>query len=465
MFFAFTLPNGIRCILGRTRSTVTHCGLMINVGSRDELAGEHGMAHMVEHCLFKGTAHRRAFHINSRLENLGGELNAFTTKEDTTVHATTLRADFPKAAELIADIVFASVFPEHELEREKQVIVDEINSYRDMPQEMLYDRFEELMFGGSPLGRNILGTARSVKKFNRTSLLNFISRTYTPDRMVFAAVGNMSEKTFTAVCERYFGGVGGAATAAGGSATNIAGEAGMTSAAGAMREAGDAGSAGLTAAGVRGMTSAAEVVTVGAGTGATGATNGFERVAPPPLVPFEEVAAKGANHQAHCILGNRAYSLSDARRIPLSLLINILGGPAANSRLNTVLRERNGLSYNVETIFQPFSDTGFAGAYFGCEKDKLERCRELVNAELQRVMNTPLTPRQLSMAKRQFVGQFSISMSSSESYMLGAAKSYLIYNDIDSPQVVAQKVGAITADELMEVARDVFGSLSTLIYR
>ncbi len=403
-FYTFTLPNGIRCIHKRVRSSVAHCALTVNAGSRDELAAEHGMAHLVEHSIFKGTEHRRAFHINSRLENLGGELNAYTTKEDTTVHATTLKTDFPKAAELIADIVFHSTFPEHEVEREKQVVIDEINTYRDIPQEMIYDRFEALMFPGAPLGRNILGSKQSVKKFNSTTVKKFISRTYTPDQMVFSAVGNISEKVFVRTAERYFGGI-------------------------------------------------------------PAARRGFERVAPPAYTPFEEIGPRNGNHQAHCIIGNRAYSLDDPRRLPLALLVNILGGPAANSRLNTVLRERNGLSYNIEAGYSPLTDAGFAGVYFSCDKDKIDRCRELVNSELQRAMETPLTPRQLSMAKKQYIGQFSISMEGNEGYMLGAAKSFLVYNEIDSPQTIVRKINAITADEIMSVACDVFTNTSILVYR
>ncbi len=403
-FLTFSLPNGIRCIHKRVPTTVTHCALTINAGSRDELSDEHGMAHFVEHGLFKGTARRRAFHISSRLENLGGELNAFTTREDTTINATTLKADFPKAAELIADMVFCSTFPAHEIEREKQVVVDEINSYRDVPQEMLYDSFDAQMFAGSSLGRSIAGTTRSVSKFNSEKLRSFVSRTYTPDQMIFSAVGNISEKAFMAVCERYFGPI---------PATR--------------RE--------------------------------------FNRIAPPTYAPFEKIVTKGGNHQSHCILGNRTYSLLDDRRLPLSLLVNILGGPAANSRLNTVLRERNGLTYNIESGYMPYSDTGSVNIYFSCEREKIDRCRQLIDVELQRVMSSPLTPRQLSMAKKQFLGQFLISMDSNEGYMLGAAKSFLIYGEIDSPQTVKRKVNEITADQIMEVARDAFGTLSTVIYR
>ncbi len=403
-FLTFTLPNGIRCIHKRVRSAVTYCALTINAGSRDELPTEHGMAHFVEHGLFKGTGKRRAFHISSRLENLGGEINAFTTKEETIINATTLKADFPKAAELISDMVFSSTFPVREIECEKQVIIDEINSYRDIPQEMLFDNFDALMFADSPLGRSIAGTARSVSKFSSEKLHAFVARTYTPDQMVFSAVGNISEKAFLSVCDRYFG----------------------------------------------------AVPTV---------KRDFERVPPPPAAHFEKVVVKGGNHQSHCILGNRAYTLFDDRRLALSLLVNVLGGPAANSRLNTVLRERNGLTYNIDAGFQPYSDTGFVNIYFSCERDKIDRCRELTDAEIERVMSSPLTPRQLSMAKKQFIGQFSISTDSNEGYMLAAAKSFLTYNEIDPLQTVIGKVNEITSDEIMTVARDVFGSLSSLIYR
>ena len=403
-FLTFVLPNGIRCIHKRVPSEVTHCALTINAGSRDELPAEHGMAHFVEHALFKGTVRRRAFHIGSRLENLGGELNAFTTKEDTIINATTLKGDFTKAADLISDIVFNSTFPAREIEREKQVVVDEINSYRDIPQEMLCDDFDALMFAGSPLGRSIAGTTRSVSKFSSEKLKAFVSRTYTTDQMIFSAVGNMSGKTFTTACERYFGAV---------PAT--------------VRE--------------------------------------FEREAPPKCEPFDKVISKGGNHQSHCILGSRAYDLLDDRRLPLSLLMNILGGPGANSRLNSVLRERNGLTYNIDAGYVPFGDSGYANIYFSCERDKIERCRELIDAELRRIMEFPLTPRQLSMAKKQFIGQFSISMDQKEGYMLGAAKSFMIYGEIDSFQTIVSKVNEITSEQITTVACDVFGSLSTLIYR
>jgi predicted Zn-dependent peptidase len=423
--------------------------MTINAGSRDELPGEHGIAHLVEHSLFKGTAHRRAYHINSRLENLGGELNAFTTKEDTTVHATVLRSDFAKAAELVADIVFNSAFPANEIEREKQVVVDEINSYRDIPQEMIYDDFEAEMFAGSPLGRNILGTARSVKKFDSDMLRDFVARTYTPDCMVFAAVGDLSERTFRAIAERYFGSA----------AKPASGASGASRASGVSGAFGTANEPNPEVDRPDFVTTVPDLEEMEAG------KRGFLREMPPPLTAFEKTVVKKGNHQSHCVLGNRAYSLTDPRRLPLMLMVNILGGPAANSRLNMVLRERNGLSYSVEAMYSPFSDSGFASIYFGCEKENLDRCRKLVDTELQRVMDSPLTPRALSAAKKQFLGQFAISMDASEGYMLGAAKSYLIYNEIDSLQIVADKIAAITADEVLTATRDVFGTLSSMIYR
>jgi predicted Zn-dependent peptidase len=403
-FLTFRLPNGIRCIYKKVRSSVCHCALTVNAGSRDELAGEHGVAHLAEHTIFKGTEHRRAFHISSRLENLGGELNAFTTKEDTTIHATTLRGDFPKAAELIADIVFHSTFPAGEVEREKQVVIDEINSYRDVPQEMIYDDFEAQLFAGSSLGRNILGSRQSVSKQSGESIRRFMERTYTPDQMVFSAIGGFSESTFTRSVERHFGAI-------------------------------------------------------------PSATRGFDRVEPPAYEPFERILSKNGNHQAHCIVGNRAYNLSDERRVALSLAINVLGGPSSNSRLNMVLRERNGLSYNIEAGYSPFTDTGFAGVYFACEKENIERCRALVAQEIDRLAQTPLTPRQLSMAKKQFLGQYLVSMESNEGYMLGVAKSLLIYNEVDSLKTICDRVGAITADEIMETVRETFTRTSTIIYR
>lgn len=401
-FFTYTLPNGIRCIHKRVKSPVAWCAMTVNAGSRDELAGESGIAHFTEHMLFKETGRRKAHHINSRLEKLGGELNAFTTKEETVVHATTLKTDFPKAAELIADILFNSSFPEKEIGKECEVILDEINSCKDSPTERIYDEFEDLFFAGSALGHNILGTRASVGKFTGRYLRRFTARTYNTDQMVFSLAANISEKSFVATAEKCFGHVAPSPRA-------------------------------------------------------------FERQPPPTVAPFSKTIHRNT-YQAHCIMGGRAYSNNDPRRIPLALLVNILGGPAANSRLNTLLREKNALTYNIEASFTPYYDTGVATIYLGTDRDKMDRCRELINELLCEIRNTAMTARQLAAAKKQFTGQLAISMESKESYILSAGKSLLIYNEVDTPEAIYGKIEAVTASDIMNAANEVFGTISTLVY-
>lgn len=402
-FQIFTLPNGLRCVLKRVKSAVVHCAVTVNTGSRDELPGEEGMAHLTEHTIFKGTRRRRAYHVNCRLENLGGELNAFTTKEDTTVHATTLRGDFSKAAELLADVVFHSVFPDREVEKEKAVIIDEINTYKDIPADMIYDDFEDMIFAGSTLGHNILGTRNSIARLHSNDIRDFVLRTYNTDQMVFSVIGNISEKSFRSVAERYF-------------------------------------------------------------SDAEPRPRSFSRLAPPAYRSFEKVANKH-NHQTNCIMGNRAYSLDDGRRLPLALLVNILGGPSANSMLNVSLREKYGLTYNIEAAYTPFSDSGVASIYFSCDKDNTDRCRELIDRQLRELREKPLSARRLSMAKKQYIGQMAISMESNESYMLGVGKSLLIYDEIESMKRIYERVEAIGAGQLRDIAAEIFTDMSTLIYR
>ena len=273
-FSTYTLPNGIRGIHRQVRNTVAHCALVIGAGSRDEHPAEYGLAHLTERALFKGTERRKAWQVNCRLENLGGELNAFTTKEDTTIHATTLKGDFAKAAELIADIAFRSTFPDRELEREKEVIVDEINTYKDSPADLIYDTFEDMLFEGSELGHNILGRKASLMRYDGQAIRAFTARTHTTDQMVFSSIGNFSAKTAEAVAARYF-------------ASQPASQ------------------------------------------------RGFVRAAPAPYRAFEKTVSKHT-HQTHCIIGSRAFGISEDRRLPLALVTNILGGPCANSLLNMV---------------------------------------------------------------------------------------------------------------------------------
>ena len=402
-FETYLLPNGIRGIHRQVRSGVTHCALVVNAGSRDELPTEHGIAHLTEHALFKGTARRRAYQVNCRLENLGGELNAYTTKEDTTLHATVLRHDFSRAVELLADVIFRSTYPERELKKEREVIADEINTYKDSPAEIIYDSFEDMLFRGSELGHNILGTKASISRFSTAEIRAFVDRTYTTDQMVFSSIGNFSAATARSVAERYL----------------------------------------------------AEFKPT---------ERTFSRVQPSPSEYFDVRLTKHT-HQAHGILGTRGYGISDDRRLPLALLVNILGGPSANSTLNLMLRERYGLSYNVEASYTPYSDSGIVSIYFSSDHGNVEQCIELIEQETVRLAREAVTPRRLAVAKRQFVAQMAISMESNEGYMLGAGKSYLIYKDIDTLEEAYKKVMAITSEQIMDVARDCLGSLSKLIYR
>lgn len=402
-FDTYLLPNGIRGIHRQVKGGVTHCALTINSGSRDELPSEHGLAHFTEHAFFKGTERRKAWQVNCRLENLGGELNAFTTKEDTTIHATTLKSDFPKAAELIADIAFRSTFPDRELGREREVIADEINSYKDSPADMIFDTFEEMLFEGSELGHNILGHKKSLRLFDGNAVRRFRSRTHTTDQMVFSSIGNLSPQTVQSIAARCFG---------------------------------------SAPAGVR----------------------GYVRQIPPPRAPFEKSVARHT-HQTHCIIGSRACGIGERKRLPLALLTNLLGGPCANSLLNVLIREKNGLSYNIEASYTPYCDTGIVAVYFSSDHDNAQQCVELIGGELHRLRREPLSTRRLSMAKKQFIAQLAISMESNESYMLGAGKSLLAHDRVDTMEEVYRKVVALTAGELTEVAEEFFTDTSCLIYK
>lgn len=401
-FYTYLLPNGIRGIHRYVKSRVAHCALVINAGSRDELPCCHGLAHFIEHAFFKGTVRRKAWQVNCRLENLGGELNAFTTKEDTTIHATVLRGDFSKAVELIADIALHSTFPDRELDREREVIADEINTYKDSPADLIYDSFEDLLFEGSELGHGILGTKQTLRGFDGDAIRDFRRRTHTTDQMVFASIGALTPKAVENIVLRYFG------------------EAPAT-------------------------------------------TRCYSRTAPLPVAPFDRTVRRHT-HQTHCIVGCQAPGIDSPSRLPMSLLVNILGGPSANSLLNVSIREKHGLSYNVEAGYTPYVDAGIMAVYFSCDHQNTAQCLELVDRELHGLMERPLTARHLSMAKKQFIAQLAISMESNEGYMLGVGKSLLVHNEVDSMEEVYRKIESMTAADLQAVARDAFGNCSRLIY-
>ena len=403
-FLTYTLDNGIRLIHQQTNSPVAHLGVLINTGSRDEAEDEHGLAHFIEHSVFKGTRKRRAFHVLSRIEDVGGELNAYTTKEETTLHSTFLRQDYERAAELLADILFASVYPQKEINREKEVIAEEINSYKDSPSDLIFDEFEELVFDGHPIARNILGTSENINKFNRDSILRFIDNNYHTDQMVVSSVGNMKFDKLVKYTEKYFG-----------------------SAEAKLR---------------------------------INERKPFEN-----YVPGTKTEEKDT-FQTHCILGNIAYDVKHPRRIVMVLLNNIIGGPAMNSRLNLALRERRGMAYNIESGYTAYTDTGLFNVYFGTDKENFDKALALVKKEFKLLRDTRLGGVQLSKAKKQLLGQIAVSTESHDDLMLAIGKSYLLYNRVDPLSEVFRKIEAITIDDLLEVANIVLDEkqMSMLVY-
>lgn len=399
-----TLDNGIRLIHHQTTSQVAYCGMIIHTGSRDESQKEHGLAHFIEHVIFKGTRKRKAYHILSRLEDVGGELNAYTTKEETCVYASYLKDDFEKAIELISDILFHSTFPDRELTKEKEVIIDEINSYKDNPAELIFDEFEELIFRDQPIGRNILGTPANLKKFSKTEILWFMQENYHTDQMVFCSVGNIPFPKIKRFFEKYFSPV----------EANLRSE---------------------------------------------------KRTKFTDYNPEKKILRK-KTYQSHCIIGNIAYDLKDRRRIGLFLLNNILGGQGLNSRLNMSLREKNGYAYNVESSYSPYVDTGVLSIYFGTDKRNLEKSIRLAYKEFDKLKKQRLGSLQLHKAKKQMIGQIARGAESHENLMLSMGKSYLIYQKVDSMEEITQNVNAVSGNQILEIANDLFDPdmLSTLIY-
>lgn len=403
-YHSHTLSNGLRIIHLPSLSPVTYCGFAVDAGTRDELEQEQGMAHFVEHTLFKGTAKRKAWHILNRMENVGGDLNAYTNKEETVIYAAFLNEHLSRAAELLSDIVFHSQFPEHELQKESEVVIDEIQSYEDSPAELIFDDFENLIFSGHPLGHNILGTPEQLKLFTSQDVKAFVSRFYHPGNMVFFVLGNYPFTRIVRLMERLVGGE--------------------------------------------------PMVEVERG-----------RQAPPAYVPRIQQIAK-ETHQNHVMIGARAYDAHNGKRTALYLLNNMLGGPGMNSRLNLALRERRGLVYNVEANLTSYTDTGTFCIYFGCDADDRELCMDLVHRELKQLREQKLSPARLAAAKKQLIGQIGVASDNNENIALGMAKMFLHYNRFELPQAVCRRVDALTAEQLLDVAGEMFapGYLSTLIY-
>ena len=401
----YTLPNGLRIIHEPTLSKVSYCGFAIDAGTRDEAENEQGMAHFVEHLIFKGTEKRKAWHILNRMENVGGDLNAYTNKEETVVYAAFLTEHLERALELLGDIVFHSTFPQHEIEKETEVIIDEIQSYEDNPSELIFDDFEDMIFRNHPLGRNILGKPDLLRSFRTEDVLSFTRRFYQPGNMVFFVQGQYDFKKIVRLAEKHL----------------------------------------------------ADVPAV---------TVDNQRVPPPLYVPERLVVSKDT-HQAHVMIGSRGYNAYDDKRTALYLLNNILGGPGMNSKLNVSLRERRGLVYNVESNLTSYTDTGAFCIYFGTDIEDMDTCLKLTYKELKRMRDVKMTSSQLAAAKKQLIGQIGVASDNFENNALGMSKTYLHYHKYESSEVVFKRIETLTAEQLMEVANEMFAEeyLSTLIYK
>ena len=405
-----TAECGLQYAVKKSGSSVAYCALSIKCGTRDELGYHSGLAHFVEHTLFKGTERRSASVINGYLDRLGGELNAFTTKEEIVFHATVLKEDLHKAASLLFELATSATFPQHEIETEKGVVIDEIHSYKDSPSEDIFDKFEEMVFAGHPLSGNILGTVASVKKINRDELLKFVKEKFRPEKMAFSIVADIDEKKLEKeaqkLCKQYFA-----------------------------------------------ECPAAE-------------PHSEPQKVEHTYVPFDKTLSK-RNHQANCIIGGPAPSLYQEReRLATVLLCNILGGPANNAILNSVLREKNGWVYGVECSYTQFADAGLVAVSLGCDKSNLDKCVEAIYKELRKLQATPLSDHKLKAAKKQLLGQIAISGDNGETQCLSMGKSLLAYGKISGGKETRELVEKISAADIQEMANTVFKihTLSKLVY-
>ena len=400
----YTLQNGLRIVHRKVSSKISHLGVVINAGTRDELPQEHGIAHFIEHMIFKGTRKRNLFRILSRLDSVGADLNAFTTKEETTIYASFLNTYYDRTLELFSDILLNSTFPQKEIEKEREVVIDEINSYKDSPSEQIVDDFEDQVFSGHALGNNILGTPKNVRKFSREAIQRFIADNYLPSKMVICSVGNINFERLIHIVEKYF----------------------------------------------------SQMV-------ATPEIRVREH-----FIQYrtETKILQRSIYQSHLVLGTATYGYIHPRRTSLGLLNNLLGGPAMNSRLNFAVREKYGITYSIESQYTPYTDTGFFYIYMATDDVNLEKATSLVHIELKKLCENKLTTSQLHQVKRQLIGQLVLSFDSNLNDMLSMGKSLLLFDKVDNPIEVYRKIEEVTAAELLEVANDVFNpdQLSSLIY-
>lgn len=406
----YQFENGLRLIQIPSPTNVAYCGISIDAGTRDEEAGEEGMAHFCEHMMFKGTENRKAWHIINRMEAVGGDLNAYTNKEETVMYAAFMKEHFQRAAELIFDIVFHSTYPQHEIDKEREVIVDEIESYNDTPADLIFDRFEDIIYEGNSLGHDILGTAENVRVFVSADALRFTRRLYRPEKMVFFLFGNVPFEQVKRVVGKLM----------------------------------------KTISPIEPINPSSHISSI-------------STIVSRPGIFTEE----RGTHQAHVMIGRAAYGSKNDKRIALYFLNNILGGPGMNSRLNVALREQKGLVYTVESTLTNYTDTSTWAIYFGCDAEDVQKCLKTVRKELDKLMNEPLTERSFQAALKQLKGQIGVACDNFENYALDMAKAYLHYNKFEGKKDTIEHLEKVTPQLLQEVAREIFDerNLTTLIFR
>lgn len=447
----YTLDNGLRIIHLPSDSKVVYCGYQINAGTRNEEPGEEGLAHFCEHVTFKGTERRKAWHILNCLESVGGDLNAYTNKEGTVYYSAILKEHIARAVDLLTDIVFHSVYPQAEIDKEVEVICDEIESYNDSPAELIYDEFENIIFKGSPLGHNILGTAEQVRSFKTEDALRFTRKLYRPDNAIFFAYGDIDFKKLVKLIRKALADddSGKVAENAANSVGKLAEEK-LPQISQITQISGDENS-------ITTEKSVSSVKSVG--------PENYPSVG--KEIAGQTIVMQKNTHQAHVMIGTRAYDVNDSRRMPLYLLNNMLGGPGMNAKLNLALREHNGLVYTVESTMVAYGDTGIWSIYFGCDEHDVKRCLSLVRKELDKFMQKPLSEAQLKAAKKQIKGQVGVACDNRENFALDFGKSFLHYGWEKNVDRLYKQVDEITAEQIQAVAQELFDKdrLTTLIFR
>ena len=427
---SLTLDNGLRVVYAPSPTNTVYLGLALNAGTRDEKDGESGMAHFAEHLSFKGTDRRTSRQIITYMESVGGDLNAFTGKEETVYYCTCQKEHFSRAMDLLFDVVFHSKYPQEEMDKEVEVVIDEIESYNDSPSELIYDDFEAMLFQGHPLGRSILGNAERLRAYKTEDVQNYTSRLYVPSNAVLFVYGNISEKEIMKQIKHAL-------------PTDI-GPTGPT-----PLPLHKGGEYNVLLMGHK------SVVTTPSPCGRVGEGSGVR-----------SIIHKGT-HQAHIMMGARAFGGTHPKHLALFLANNILGGPGLSSRLNLALREKRGLVYTVESTLTTYTDTGVWAIYFGCDHHDAEKCKRIVKRELQRLCDAPLSEKALNAAKRQIIGQIALSYDNFESVAIGMGKRMLHYGRTQTKEQFIDRIQALTAEQVWDAAREIFNpeNLTILEYR